>query len=191
MAVDFYKHWKEPPPARSNTRHTTSAAKAEPPEGAVEVPIPEFEGQIYATPDGHIFSRRYGKILSESIHSKYLAVSINGRQWNVHRLIATAFVPNPDPEKYTIVDHIDENKEHNYPENLRWCTKAQNTQFAYDSGTHTKTSSKKVRRSDGAVFNTLTEAAQSVDVTTASISRCIHGKTQTAGGYGWTEVIDE
>ena len=38
----------------------------------------------------------------------------------VHRLVAFAFVENPDPENYTVVDHIDRNKQNNTSDNLRW-----------------------------------------------------------------------
>jgi hypothetical protein len=38
----------------------------------------------------------------------------------VHRLVAFAFVENPDPENYTVVDHIDRNKQNNTADNLRW-----------------------------------------------------------------------
>ena len=48
----------------------------------------------------------------------YRGIKINGKNYRIHRLIATAFLPNPNnlPE----VDHINRNKADNRPENLRW-----------------------------------------------------------------------
>lgn len=46
----------------------------------------------------------------------------------VHRLVAQAFCPNPN--NYTIVDHIDSNKLNNHADNLQWVTAEINTRKA-------------------------------------------------------------
>jgi len=58
----------------------------------------------------------------------YLTVTLykdrKGAHKYVHRLIAEAFIPNPDNKKY--VDHIDTNRKNNCVANLRWVTGSEN-----------------------------------------------------------------
>lgn len=58
-------------------------------------------------------------------------LSKNGIQkvYNIHRLVALAFVENPNPEKYNIVNHIDENIHNNYYKNLEWCDNQYNLHY--------------------------------------------------------------
>lgn len=68
--------------------------------------------------------------------SLYLAVSYsnNGKQVNilVHRLVATAFIPNP--HNYPCVNHLNGNKHDNAVANLEWVTHSMNTKHAYRIG---------------------------------------------------------
>lgn len=50
----------------------------------------------------------------------------------IHRLVALAFIPNPDNKKY--VNHIDTNRSNNHVDNLKWCTSKENNQHPMNLG---------------------------------------------------------
>lgn len=54
---------------------------------------------------------------------------INGvvRTFLVHRLVAMAFIPNPD--NLPVINHKDENKLNNRVDNIEWCTRAYNNTY--------------------------------------------------------------
>lgn len=59
----------------------------------------------------------------------YVNMSANGkyRSSSVHRLVAEAFIPNP--EGLPQVNHKDEDKSNNCAENLEWCTASYNNRY--------------------------------------------------------------
>lgn len=63
-----------------------------------------------------------------------VSLSKNGcsKTYKVHRLVAEAFIPNPNllPQ----VNHIDGNKENNVVDNLEWCSQSENMLHAYAHG---------------------------------------------------------
>lgn len=59
---------------------------------------------------------------------EYTSLSLNKKMYcfKVHRLVAKAFIPNPDNKG--CIDHIDRDKHNNRADNLRWCTLSENQQ---------------------------------------------------------------
>ena len=90
--------------------------------------------------DGKYFVSNYGRIISlcrkEPIELKqfvcgngYFYVSIGKRDYRVNRLVALAFIPNPDNKR--IVHHKDANRKNNHCSNLEWATDKENIQARY------------------------------------------------------------
>ena len=74
----------------------------------------------------------------------YLYINKKKRQFRLHRLVAEAFIPNPEnkPE----VDHIDRDGLNNKLDNLRWVTKKENMKNRVYSKRHPKVSKKTIKK---------------------------------------------
>lgn len=90
--------------------------------------------------DGRLWSRNYNRFLipfKNSQHKKkyYLAYKLcregTEKTMSAHRLVAQAFIPNPD--NLPVVNHKDGNTINNVVDNLEWVTHRQNVQHAYDT----------------------------------------------------------
>ena len=90
--------------------------------------------EVFHHKDGKQIERfRHGKTMTPNYDGKgcYLHVRLTkngiGKSTNVHRIVATAFIPNPNnlPE----VNHIDEDKTNNAVSNLEWCDHLYNNRY--------------------------------------------------------------
>ena len=69
-----------------------------------------------------------GRVLSVQSKCGYYRVKLGaGAFYFVHRIVAEAFIPNP--ENLPFINHKDENKKNNIPSNLEWCTKRYNNLY--------------------------------------------------------------
>ena len=96
--------------------------------------IPGYDGDYFASNKGRILSlcRNEPRILKPFICSNdgnrtgYYYVEIRGQKQRVHRLVALAFLENPEDKP--VVHHIDGNPLNNTLENLAYATYAENAQ---------------------------------------------------------------
>ena len=94
-------------------------------------------GRYSVSSNGQVRNNTTDKILSQQIqNSGYYLVHLNfkgaRKAMTIHRLVALAFIPNPDGK--TMVDHVDCNKLNNHISNLRWATPFENGQYAVANG---------------------------------------------------------
>lgn len=97
--------------------------------------IPGMENEYQATSDGQIWSLKSKKFLKQQLKGPqgkeyyYVCICQNNikKNYRVNRLIAMAFIPNPD--NLTCVNHIDNNKLNNSFDNLEWCSYEYNNSY--------------------------------------------------------------
>ena len=65
-------------------------------------------------------------------HCGYRHTILNGKNRNIHRVIAETFIPNPN--NLPCVNHKDGNKQNNRVDNLEWCTHSENTLHSFRTG---------------------------------------------------------
>lgn len=85
--------------------------------------IKNYEGKYAITENGQVWSylsNQFLKPYKRKINENYLTVELQGKAYQVHRLVAETFIPNP--ENKPTVDHIDRNPENNSVSNLKWAT---------------------------------------------------------------------
>lgn len=133
-------------------------------------------------------------------HRPYLWVTLakEGRSdsYLVHRLVAEAFVQNPNG--YTYVNHKDENPSNNNADNLEWCTQKYNCNY----GTRTARIKANMPQTKTvyqitmkgmmiAEFPSIQEAARRTGICAGHICDVCKGNREFANGYKWRYADDE
>lgn len=183
--------------------------------------IPGYEGAYSASNMGRIMSlprityggRRWkGRILSQQIVKGYYKTSLYGEHdkklVSVHRLVALAFLPNPN--NYPMINHKDENPLNNNVDNLEWCNASYNVNYGTRIAKYAATRSRvskgiiphpemqkptaKISLATGeilCVYPSASEAARQCGLLESKISLVCNGKRYTTGGYKWQYITQD
>ena len=116
------------------------------------------------------------------------------RKIRVHKLVALAFIPNPDgkPE----INHKDGDKHNNKVENLEWVTAKENQRHAISTGLRNDKRRRKIINQyskDGVllkVWHGYAEIEETLGFSRQTICNCCKGRTSTALGYIWRHPDD-
>jgi len=142
---------------------------------------------------GNIRNDNTNKILKgKQSNNGYLYVDLwinnKPKQIAIYRLVAEYHVNNPN--NFSVVNHIDENKINNISSNLEWCTHIYN--LHHGTAQKRKAVSKQVKvkqfTKNGKFikeFGSCKDAEQSFGKTSSNISNCCKGRLKTAYGYIW------
>ena len=149
------------------------------------------EGDIYSLPKvvkGAWLQKRKGKFLKKGKCGRkgqpqyefVILVDCNGihHKESVHRLVAKAFVDNPNnlPE----VNHKDENSLNNHADNLEWCDRQYNIEYSKNKRVGQYIDGEKV-----AEYKSIVYASKMTGISRTNITNALTGWSKTAGGYEW------
>lgn len=153
---------------------------------------------------GRVKNLKLGIVLKQSLRNGYLRVSINGKGQSVHRLVAQAFIPNPNG--FDTVDHINGDKTDNRAENLRWISRSDNVRRFYkeqiteDQKANRRMFALKVNRlaleaahkatkkpviclENGKTYESVNQAGRELEVNPGNICKVLKGKFKQTNGY--------
>ena len=156
--------------------------------------IAGYEGLYEVSDQGRVKSLWYGKekiLKPRETHGGYLKVALckdgKAEQSKIHRLVAEAFIPNPN--NLATVNHKDEVKTNNVASNLEWMSREDNV--AYSQPQWAKRGVQMLDKSTGellATFPSTMEAERVTGINHSHISSCCLGNRKSAGGYVWRYI---
>lgn len=144
---------------------------------------------------GRVRNDKRNHMMSPTLRSKnspYFAVCLTdndgkAKRKNVHRLVAEAFIPNPNCKPQ--INHKDGDKENNHYSNLEWVTSSENSIHAYKLGLKKSTSAQIqkainatkrpiINRTLGTIHESIVEAAKYIGGQGSGISKCLSGERE-------------
>ena len=153
--------------------------------------IKGYEGLYQISNQGRVKSlnyRRTGKehlMIQETTPRGYKKIRfLDHKKYFVHRLVAEAFIPNPD--NLPQVNHKDEDKTNNHADNLEWCTKLYN--INYGNGIIKRCKKVYQYTMDGELVKEWESAAECArnGFKITKLYLCFNKKKKTYKGFKWT-----
>lgn len=168
-----------------------------------------YEGLFSVSNFGNIRNEKTGRVLKLYKNKRgYCLVSLyhkrnNRKTYRVHRLVAEAFIPNPN--NYPYINHKDENPSNNRVDNLEWCTPQYNATYGHAHEKHMKTILDKYGKYhlkktvlqytlDGVFvkeYDSITEASEESGIPMNNISACCRNVNTQAKGFIFVFKGDE
>jgi len=150
--------------------------------------IEGFDGKYSVSTFGRVRNNKFNKLLSQSERSKggYIRVGLlnsKGKRitFNVHRLVAKAFLQNPN--NLPQVNHIDENRLNNRVDNLEYCS----AQYNIDYSQAKEVVQKDLKTGEVIkVFKSVSEAQRQTGIYAGNIANCCNGRVRSSGGFSWS-----
>lgn len=155
-----------------------------------------FVGKYQISNLGNVKNAKTGRILKQNkkrYSNVVLYIKSKPKYYRVHRLVAEAFIPNPN--NYPYINHKDENKQNNNVENLEWCDAKYNSNYGKRNELVSKNQSKyKIIQKDLnnniiKVWDNIWDLTHNTKYKKDSISCCCRGKFKTAYGYKWEYIL--
>lgn len=142
---------------------------------------------------GRVWTTTYDKELRPHLTNRgYLRVNLSKeatvKRVSVHRLVAEAFIPNPD--NLPAIDHIDGDKLNNHVENLQWITQSENTRKACKGKGKLGTPIPVICVETGKVYKSQKEAAAAHRIPSAVMSALVKGECDHYHGYHFKPYVE-
>jgi len=160
--------------------------------------IKDYEGLYQISSLGRVYNVKTDRILSPSFCCGYPRVGLvkdkKQRTFQIHRLIAIAFIPNS--HNYPCINHKDETRTNNSIPNLEWCSYKYNSNYGtfpervgdrFAKPVVQKTKSGEIIK----IYKSAKQAEREIGVCSSNIIKCINGKLKTAGKFIWENVNED